>query len=475
MIGVWLALLAGLSIGAAIFSIAYPIDHIGLDFNAFWCAAKTLQMHGNPYLNQPLHACEAMNVPAFFAANPNVTVPAPLPPYALALLAPLALVPFAYARALWWLVLLAATLAAGFGIASVARVPRSLGIASSFLAILGPAVFPGALAPIPVALTIFATHAVQRAAWNRAAILLGCAMIEPHMVLPACLCVFLFIPQLRLRLMAVASVLGALTLAAVGPSVALAYFTQILPAHALAEVNNLAQYSLTAALYHLGVAPGAAVRAGSIQYAVFALGGAAIARRLQRGDEDASWLVLIPAGFAVIGGAFIHLDQVAMIVPVGVMLYRRIPAPGLLAILIFLAIPGEIIINWLPFALPGAFVCAVLVARSGGRVVIVASLAVLGVAAGLLALLVGGPHVAAPMMRIAEPAANASASVSWGAFNAYASIRPRIWWTEKLLTMVPLVALLAWVLRHALRATSECHANGEEVRLPGSSAVIQTV
>ena len=452
-VGMWLSALAGLTVGVIAFSMLYPIRFPGMDFQAFWCAGSVFLQHANPYLNQPLHACEAAHSPAFFAAYPNVTIPVPLPPYAIAILAPISLIPFTAARALWWFVLAVAAFAMGRGISQVTGMPPITSVAVSFLAVLGPAIFPGALAPIPVAITVFAALAVKRGQWNRGAILLGLAMIEPHMVLPACAAAFAFVPQMRLRLTAVAVTAGALTIAAVGPHVALSYFTTMLPTHALAEVNNLAQYSLTAVLYRLGVAPELAVRIGSVQYAALVIGGIFIAGRLYRNTQDRSWLILVPAAFAVVGGAFIHLDQVAMVVPLACLIVRARPSKLATAVLVMLAVPGEILINWLPFAIPGALVCGWLVAQTKAhwKVVVVSSIAVVAVAAGMLALLITGTHFTAPAIRVADPGPQASASVAWGEFTSFAAVRPRIWWTEKLLTMLPLLTLLAITLGEAFR------------------------
>lgn len=458
-VGLWLSLLCGMTFGVVVFSILYPIRFVGLDFQAFWCGGAVLLAHANPYLNQPLHACEAAHSAAFFSTYPNVTIPVPLPPYAVALLAPLSLIPFPLARALWWIALATAAFAVGRGIAKITGMPPITAMAASYLAVLGPAIFPGALAPIPVALTVFAALALQQEKWNRAAVLLGFAMIEPHMVLPACAAAFLFVPPMRLRLMVVGLLTALVMVAAVGPHVVVSYFTTMLPIHALAEVNNLAQYSLTAILYHLGLAPGLAVRIGSLQYVALVIASIFVAGRLYRRNRDLSWLVLVPSAFAVIGGAFIHLDQVAMVIPMACLIVRERPSKLATVMLILLAIPGEILINWLPFTIPAALLCGWLVAQTKARwtVVIASSMAVVVGVCVMLALLIfgnhllaapGNPYLAAPI-RIPDPGPNASASVTWAQFTSFSVFRPLIWWPEKLLTMVPVLVLLALTLREA--------------------------
>ena len=460
-VGIWLALLCGMTFGVVVFSVVYPIQFVGLDFQSFWCGGAVLLAHANPYLNQPLHACEAAHSPVFFSAYPNATIPVPLPPYAIALLAPLSLIPFPLARGLWWIVLAAAAYAVGTGIAKITGMSPVTATAASYLAVLGPAIFPGALAPIPVAVTVFAALALKQKKWNRAAILLGLAMIEPHMVLPACAAAFLFVPQMRLRLIVLGLFTALVMIAVVGPHVVASYFAVILPTHALAEVNNLAQYSLTAVLYHLGFAPGLAVRIGSVQYAVLITASVFVAGRLQRKTGDLSWLVLAPSAFAVIGGPFIHLDQVAMVIPMACAIVRSRPTKLASVILVMLAIPGEILINWLPFTLPAALICGWLVAQTKARwaVAIASSIAVVVVACSLVALLIfgnhlmaasGTPYPAVPTIRVAAPGPDASASVPWAQFTSSAVFRPWIWWPEKLLTLVPVLVLLGLTLREAL-------------------------
>lgn len=450
-LAVWLCALAGLTAGVVLFSIRYPIDYVGLDFQAFWCGGKVLLTHANPYLNQPLHACEQMHSPVFFSRYANVTVPVPLPPYAIALLAPLSLIPYVLAVKIWWLILVGASLAAGFGISRMSGLPPLTAVAASFVAVAGPAIFPGALAPLPVALTIYAAVALKEERWNGAALLLGAAAIEPHMVLPVWVSVFLFAPHMRVRLAVVGAALFAVTMATTGPTILATYFTAVLPIHALAEVNNLAQYSLTAALYHLGVAPLLALRIGTLQYAAFFVLGIIAGNRLWKKSGNRAWLALAPSGFAVMGGAFIHLDQVAMVIPMACLLLAERPSALRSAIVVLLAAPFEILINWLPFCVPGTLAGGWLLSQTRLR-----WQAVIGIGIGELlfaywlpAFLLSGAHYVPPVIHIADPGPHAVASVSWAAFMSYASVRPSIWWTEKLLTDVPVAVLFCVILREA--------------------------
>src|SRR5579883_636545 len=60
------------------------------DFRAFYCAARVAAHRADPYLTEPLRSCEvAIGTTPFFRKNPGVTIPAPLPGYAIAALMPL--------------------------------------------------------------------------------------------------------------------------------------------------------------------------------------------------------------------------------------------------------------------------------------------------------------------------------------------------------------------------------------------------
>ena len=458
-VGILLATLCGIIVGIVAYSLVHPMQLIGYDFQAFWCGGKALLQHANPYANEPLHTCESTTSPAFFARYPQVTIPVPLPGYAIALFTPFALLPFVFARAIWWMLLVVSAFSIGRAISKISGMPPITATAASALAVLGPSILQGALSPIPIALTVFAALALQREQWNRAAVLLGFAMIEPHMVLPACAAVFLLVPQMRARLVAAGACAAAVTLIVVGPEVALSYFTTILPVHAAAEINNLGQDSLTALLYHLGVPGSLALRLGLLQYGLLAIAGFFAAWRLYKKTADRSWLILLPAAFAVIGGEFIHLDEVAMVVPLACVIAMRRPSALAIVVLALLAIPAESVVNWIPLSIPAALVCCWFMDRwagkqrlvSSGFLPLVATLAIIGGAFAMHTVVVANAERSlSQAVRIANPGPMASASLSWSTYNKLSKL-PATWWPEKLLTEVPLVILLGLCAWEALR------------------------
>ena len=457
-VGILLAALCGVTIGIVTFVLMYPVRLTGYDFEAFWCGARTLLMHANPYLNEPLQTCEATTLPAFFVHYPQVTIPVPLPAYAIALFVPFALLPFTVSRALWWLLQLVCTFGIARGITSLSGMPPITALAASALAVLAPSVLQGALAPIPIALTVGAALALQRRSWTVSAILLGFAMIEPHMALPACAAVWLFVPQMRLRLTIAGACAASVMLAAVGPHVALSYLTTVLPLHAASEVNNAGQESLTALLYQLGVPLKLSLQLGFLQYALLGVAGIVLARALYKKYADLSWLILLPAAFAVIGGGFIHLDEVAMALPLACLIAMRRPGLASFLVLFMLALPVESIVDWIPWAIPAVMVCLWFISRPGCTLkrflangilpISIAGSLVVGIL--LLHQVVASNAQQATMHTVffAQPGNNASASVTWAAYNALAR-RTILWWPEKVWTLLPLLALIALCVREA--------------------------
>ena len=432
----------------------HPLRENGLDFQAFYCGAKALAAHANPYLNQPLHDCERATSPSFFALYPNVTVPAPLPPYALALFVPLALLPFAAAKAVWFAAMLALTALTVWLTAKLARIPLGVALAALCAAVLGPAVLQLALAPLPIALLVLAAFFVSRGRRNAAAACMTAAMIEPHVALPAALALFCWIPAMRLRLIAGAVLATAVAFVAIGPQVALWYLTVLLPGHAGSELNNLGQFSLTSLLYHAGVSGAVALRLGSLQYALMLVFGVWIGRVLSKRFDDPAFLVTGAAACSVVGGAFIHLSEIAVAIPLVCMLAQRTRAHAAWIALALLAVPWEAIFNWAflaPFALMGLAWIVWYRWRPMPLALLLGSLAALLISLRLHEISVReflDAHVHSNV--IAPAAAGASSDVTWAAFNALAP-GSSFWWLEKSLTIAAL-GIVVWLLVRIARS-----------------------
>ncbi len=294
------------------------------DFGAFYCAATIARQGGDPYFYAPLRDCEIRRVygPGGTSYAERGIDPAPLPAYDLALLAPLTFLPYRIAGLLWTVLLVGATLAGAALIGRLASLPFWLVLAALAFA-NGSACFAYGQEQPVVTLALAGAAALLRAGRpTPAALAASVAWIEPHVALPVILALLIWQPPMRPALLAGIAVPALLALGFAGPAANLEYLTRVLPAHAFAEITVNFQYSLTSLLYTLGLPGGLALRLASVQYAAFAVLGAALAGPLAR-RAGSPMLLFFPALCAVTGGPFIHITQIASALPFGLYLAGR--------------------------------------------------------------------------------------------------------------------------------------------------------
>ena len=361
-IGVVLATL--LALGGQTFIVARTGFLVG-DFRAFYCAANVASYGHDPYHTQPLGTCEsAIGPKLFFHKNPGVTIPAPLPAYAIAALAPLARLPFVVAAVIWVLLLLIAWIAGVAALSRFAGVQWELSLAVLGLC-LGTLSLPfGEVVPIAVGCTCLAAYFAWSGRWRAAAIAAAATMIEPHLGMPVCLALFIFAPATRLTLAACAAALAALGLFVLGPAVNVEYFTSVLPSHALSELTRDTQYSLSAVLAAFGLAPSLALRLGMLWYLAMVVAGVIVGGKMARQTANAAWIVCAPPAFAVFGGTFIHITQIAAAAPAALLLaltaqsrYRVWTGIALLALIVpwgWVVSPALIVAPLVPIAFVAA-------------------------------------------------------------------------------------------------------------------------
>jgi hypothetical protein len=320
--------LCGLLLGLVILGLALASElraDAMADFRAFWCGGVAVAERANPYLQQPLQHCEQLAGPPWEGpVLRQVALPAPLPPYALLAYAALASLAFPLAYVLYGVVLVAALTAA------IALLSRTIGVASLTLAaVLAPMTWSDAVLrgqPFSLVLLAFAGAAFF-ASRSRPALAVLCltgAMIQPHVALPAAVALFLVWPRTRVPLVGAAAGLGAISIAAVGPEVALSYVRDVLPAHALANAYEW-QLSLTSLLTYFGVAAPRAVSLGTASYAVMTVVGVIVAVRLVHREKSLVPAVLVPPAFGVFLGVHVHYHQLAIAFPA--MFYAMTRAP----------------------------------------------------------------------------------------------------------------------------------------------------
>jgi len=110
------------------------------------------------------------------------------------------------------------------------------------------------------------------------------------------------------------------SLATGGLRTSLEYLRAVVPAHALSEIANEKQFSLTYALHRLGFPDAAALHVGEFSYLVMTLAGIVVAGAIAKRTSAAA-IVVIPPAFAVIGGPFVHIIQIAAALPAALFLF----------------------------------------------------------------------------------------------------------------------------------------------------------
>ncbi len=314
---------------------------LAIDFRAYYCAALAQREGRNPYYAASVHACEAQTPRPYYRPPGGVTVPAPYPPYALALFAPLTFVPFGAAAVLWWLLLALSLLLGAWAIARLTAQPVLVGWAALALSLGLVAWSSGNVVPVGVAAVVLAALFAARDRFGWAAVAVAVGMIEPQIALPAAVALAIGYSAARVPLVAAFALLAVLSLATAGFTQSLAYVTAVLPAHALSEVSRDNQYSISTVLAALGVGDAPAAVAGSVCYLAMGVLGLVVGITLARRYSDPAMAVLVPPAVALLGGSFVHTGEIALAAPAALLLFTRAAAhrAWLLGALILLAVP----------------------------------------------------------------------------------------------------------------------------------------
>jgi hypothetical protein len=398
------------------------------DFRAFYCAGKVVAQGANPYLTEPLRTCEATaGPPAEPAFLRPVALPAPLPPYALVLFVPFALLPFPVAAACYGALLIASMLLA------VALFARVTGVSSIVLNLAFAPIaatvtwYVGQPVPLVFAALAGAALLVRSGRWAAAAPCVMFASIEPHVALAAIAGMLVAFPRVRLPTIACGAALAAASVAAVGWPTSVSYVRDVVPAHALANVYEW-QFSLTSILTSVGVGAQPAIRAGELMFAAMVVLGVAVALRLRSLTGDAAVMVIVPPAFALFGGVHVHFQQLAVAFPAILYAFVRYPRVRALAAggLAFAMIPwnvmGSNVLAGLSPLVAGTF-GAITIGRRAGLLFAV-SAAGIGISLLVLALWGLGPAPVDFVPQAYPP--NALAELSWGDFSRGVLMRPSV-------------------------------------------------
>jgi hypothetical protein len=418
------------------------------DFRAFYCAGSALLHGGDPYAGAPLYACEAAPMPfGLYHAAPSIAVPAPFPGYVLAFFAIFGALPYLAASVLWLVILLGTTAASCIALARIMGQPIAAAISVVIVA-LAVVVLPyGELTSIEFCALLWLALALRAQRWVPATVAGAFAMILPHVGLPSMLGIFVWQSRMRLPIVVLAVILGALDIVAGGPHTALRYVTSVLPAHTLSEIGGVTQYGLTWVLHGAGAGDALAVRAGEASYVAMLIVGVIVAGALARRSRDIAYAVLVPPAFAVFGGSFMHYTEIIAALGAAAMLAVRATQRArvffacalILLALPWLSIMGQPLLAFL-FAIATAAIIS-LVCRMESRTALRFALGAVILAAAI--------EVMANRFGPALPHGNASAAfnpalaqASWAQFvSASRSSTGIVWWIAKAPTWIGLALL----------------------------------
>lgn len=430
------------------------------DFRAFYCAGSSVLHGGDPYAGGPLYACESTPMPfGLYHAAPGVAVPAPFPGYVLAFFAVFGALPYVAASALWLVVLLTTTAGSCIGLAHL--IGRNIAAALAVVVVpLAVVVLPyGELTSIELCALLWLALAVRARLWTPAVIAAAFAMILPHVGIPAIAGLFVWQARMRIRIIVLVVLVAALDVLVGGVHAAVAYVTNILPAHTLSEIGGVTQYGLTWVLHAAGVGDSIAVRAGELSYVIMLVAGVVVAGALARRFGDVAFTVLVPPAFAVFGGSFMHYTEIIAALGAATLLAVRVTGRARMlcaAALLLLAMPWLSVLGqpFLIFAF--AIGCAAIASLVCGLDMHIALRFALGGVAVAGAILIVGNHYG-PALSHAGAGYRlnpALAQASWAQFvDTARSSSGIVWWSAKLPTWLGL-ALLTTVCCYALRGAT---------------------
>ncbi len=319
-----LLMLACFAIGFLMFQSSRVV---ALDFRAFYCAGASLDGHADPYKVRSLHRCELVETDRQFVSHVgSAALPAPFPGYDLALFGVLASLPYGIAKGLWGAIL---GLAVGVAILALIRLfPRwpILIICAISTMLIGPSLALGQIVPVYMAAACCSMLLVREKQYAMAAVAAVATMVEPHLGLPICLSLAVWLAKTRLPLAIGLAVLCLLSLFVLGIAGNIEYVAVVLPLHALSELTSDGQLSLSVILHALGFSDARALAGGTVSYVVMVVLGIAFARTAARRFSDDAFLIAVPAAAAVVGGSFLHSTDIVAAVPLVLLLLVHAPA-----------------------------------------------------------------------------------------------------------------------------------------------------
>jgi len=387
-----------------------------VDVVAFACGGSVLGAGEDPYRVHPLTECEDA-ARAFGLTWPAgiLTLPAPLPGYALVPFALAARVaPFSVVAWSWIaLNLLCVGVSAGLLKRRLPTIPPLTIAALVIVSTLPVGILYGQFTGVVLLAVVGSGELLARGNARGAAACLAVAMLQPHVGLAPLIALFVLVPRARITVAVCTLALGALCLWP-HPEFAVEYVAHVLGAHARANLPDFSQYSIPSVLALLRVPAAAALVAGDVVFVV-AIGAAVYASHIlaaRTGRPEA--IPWIAAAIATLAAPHLHLQQLSSALP-GVAFAFEVggEAAWVLIALAAFAIP------WARFALSpvgafaaGAAAFAIAVGPLSRRVAAYAATAATILAFALMVLFVRSAHLDR-VPRIVPVAGNPLAEVPW--------------------------------------------------------------
>lgn len=423
------------------------------EFADFYCAGSAADQHASPYTYEPLHRCEhRVNVgeslrSQIFETNPAVAFPAPQPPYDFVPFMALAHLQIERARVLDAVAIVAAAAVCAAAIAdlgvSIAVVAASLILSVAFASLNTAQIVPFALlALVGCGWLLRGNH------FALAGIAAAMTAIEPTVGAAVVLAALLFVPRSRTALLLSGAALALVAYGVVGERGLIQYVGGVLPAHAAAEVTFPFQFSFTYALAFAHAPEALARLGGALSYVVAVAIGLYAAPRAAAALERRELVIFLPALCAVIGGMFVHQEELCFALPALLVLAagsRGRAQSVFAAALCIVSIPWILVWGMKQLFLASMFVCAVILL--GLRVERWSAWLIFGaIGIALYLFELHPPHLPVPAAMTQSYPAAALAEAAWRDYTARRSSSDPLWFAIKIPVWAALVATVTVVL-----------------------------
>jgi hypothetical protein len=331
-----------------------------MDFKIFYCSARVWSAGADPYTQEPLYTCEAAPLSSFtLRTHGDVALPSPLAPYEIAAFVPLTWVPFTIAAVVWTSILCAAYVVIAVALRELTGASWII-LCACLLPAAVMALSLGQIAPLAIAALCGGALLLRRGQHVMASLAVLGVMLEPHIGIPAIVGLYCGVKRSRLALAIAFLALIVFTLF-LQPALSAEFAFRALPALGESDLRAVSQFSLSVLLHAIGANDKTALLIGSIWYVTLAVAGVVLALVAARRNRDPALLILIPTAFAVFGGSYVHLPQVAAAVPALLILMKHNPESELSrTALVLLSVPWLFVIGWGMLIPLGVAVTAVL-------------------------------------------------------------------------------------------------------------------